>query len=64
MWWAASKGRTEVMEVLLAHGANVEAPDKVRVDLPAKPVPVTPGSNQPFQNSKLTLCGVKMVSCH
>ena len=49
MWWAASKGRTEVMEVLLAHGANVEAPDKVRVDLPAKPVPVTPAAINRFK---------------
>ena len=24
MWWAASKGRTEVVEMLLAHGANVD----------------------------------------
>ena len=49
LWWAASKGRTEVLEVLLAHGANVEAPDKVRVDLPAKPVPVTPAAINRFK---------------
>ena len=64
LWWAASKGRTEVMAVLLAHDADVEAPDKVRVALPAEPVPVTAGSNQPCQKSELTLCGVKMVRCY
>ena len=39
----------KVMEVLLAHGADVGASDKVLVALPAVPVPVTPGSNPPFQ---------------
>ena len=54
----------KVMAVLLAHDADVEAPDKVRVALPAEPVPVTAGSNQPCQKSELTLCGVKMVRCY
>ena len=46
LWWASSKGHKEVMEVLLAHGANVDTPDKVRP---------FPSSIQPAQPAEWSL---------
>ena len=51
-WAVESAAHGAPTSTAVAHSADVGAPDKVLVALPAVPVPVTPGSNPPFQKLK------------